>query len=82
MSRDVIPDDELAAAFRNTNFGNADPRKILEASVLKKALGYHCGHTITQIMKRLRLIGKSDALLVRGRDVLRSAYDHLMKDGG
>lgn len=82
MSKDVISDEELEIAFLGTNFGPVDHRKLLEASVLKKAAGYYCGHTITQIMQRMKLIGANDTVLVRGRKVLQGAYAHLMRDGG
>lgn len=82
MSKGVIPDYELGAAFNGTDFGNADHRKLLEASVLKKAMGYHCGHTITTIMQEMGLVGNSGQVLVRGRMLLREAYDHLVRNGG
>ena len=74
-STDIVTHDELVAAFRNTNFGGVDHRQLLHASVLKKAVGYHCGHTITCIMQELRLIGKNGNLLERGRMLLRTDAD-------
>lgn len=82
MSIKTIPDGELTEAFTGTNFGGADHRALLEASVLKKALGYHCGHTITTIMRDMRLIGKNGNVLRRGQLLLREAYDHLLRAGG
>ena len=54
MSTSVIPDLELEDTFKGTDFGGADHRKLLETSVLKKAMGYHCGHTITTIMQDVK----------------------------
>lgn len=61
MSTQLLPvsDEELHAAFKNTNFGVKDHRSLLNTSVLKKLVGYHCGHTITCIMQKLGLIGKT-----------------------
>ena len=55
-----ITDDEIAAAFEGTNFGGADHRKLLEQGVLKRLTGYHCGHTLTIIMRRLGLTTEKD----------------------
>ena len=74
-SEDVVTPRELEVAFLGTNFGGADHRQLLHASVLKKAVGYHCGHTITCIMQELRLIGKNGNLLERGRMLLRTDAD-------
>lgn len=82
MSKGVIPDYELEDAFRGTNFGEVDRRKPLEASVLKKAMGYYCGHTITTIMQGIGLIGKNGTVLRRGKMLLRDSYDHLVREGG
>lgn len=71
-SEDVVPQAELDEAFKHTNFGCADYRRLLHASVLKQAVGYHCGHTITCIMQELHLIGKNGDLLKRGRTLLRA----------
>ena len=77
MSYETVSDDELEAAFEGTNFGTRDHRQLLEISVLKKAVGYHCGHTITTIMRDLRLIGKDSKVLRRGQ-MLREAFHDLM----
>ncbi len=82
MSTGVIPDHELEDAFKGTNFGTVDHRKLLEASVLKKAFGYHCGHTITTIMQDMGLINADGKVLRRGQMLLREAYDHLLFLGG
>lgn len=74
----TITDEEITAAFAGTNFGRTDYRELLQASVLKRAMDYHCGWTITQIMIRMKLIGKtSHRPTKRGRKLLREAYGHL-----
>lgn len=74
-SEDIVTPRELEVAFLGTNFGGTDHRQLLHASVLKKAVGYHCGHTITRVMQKLRLIGKNGNLLKRGRMLLRTDAD-------
>lgn len=74
-SEDIVSPQELEAAFRGTDFGGVDHRELLHASVLKKAVGYHCGYTITCIMRELRLIGAHGAVLQRGRDLLHTYKD-------
>lgn len=80
-SSKVISEKELERAFAGTNFGTTDHREILHTAMLKKACGYHCGHTITEIMKELRLIGHKGALLKRGIEFLRASYHKQMLDG-
>lgn len=82
MSSKTIPDGELTDAFAGTNFGGANHRALLESSVLKKAMGYHCGHTITTIMRDMGLINADGKVLRRGQMVLREAYGHLTFNGG
>lgn len=50
-----VSDAEMNVAFANTNFGNADHRVLLAKSVLKRLVNHHCGHTITMIMRELKL---------------------------
>ncbi len=78
----LVSDEEIEKAFRNTNFGRTDYRELLNASVLKKLVGYHCGHTITTIMQELGLIGKTGKPTERGIAVVRDAFGHLMRNGG
>lgn len=73
---------EIAEVFRNTNFGRSDHRALLEASVLKKLVGYHCGHTITQIMKELALIGKTGIVTKKGKAFVAHAYHDMMTNSG
>ncbi|TXH13247.1 MAG: hypothetical protein E6R03_11655 [Hyphomicrobiaceae bacterium] len=62
-----ITTNELTVAFRCTNFGTADHRKLLAHSVLKVLAGYECGSTITVIMRNLDLITKSGTVTAKGR---------------
>jgi hypothetical protein len=82
MTHHDLGDEEIARAFMNTNFGHTEYRKLLEVSVLKKLVGYHCGHAITVIMKDLKLIGKTGKPTKRGILLVREAYGHLMTRGG
>lgn len=78
----VVSERELGVAFLGTNFGGADHRKLIEVGVLKKACGYSCGHTLTQIMIGLKLTGANGAVLKRGRKLMRVAYHEHMINGG
>ena len=86
MSKAKIPepvtDAEIAEAFRFTNFGHSRHRELLNVSVLKKLVGYHCGHTITTIMQELRLIGKTGKPTKRGIQLVRDAFAEQMRLGG
>ncbi|WP_454674874.1 hypothetical protein [Achromobacter pestifer] len=78
----VVSERELEVAFLGTNFGGADHRKLIEIGAFKKACGFQCGHTLTQIMIGLKLINANGTLLKRGRELLRAAYHELMLNGG
>ncbi|MEG0002633.1 hypothetical protein [Comamonas sp.] len=82
-SSEVVSEEELIAAFRGTNFGTTEHRHLLHQAVLKKACGYHCGHTITMIMRDLGLICKKEPLLPtrKGRDLMRIAFREQMMEG-
>ena len=77
-----LTDAEIAAAFAGTNFGHTNYRELLHASVFKKLVGYHCGHTITIIMEKMGLIGKTGKPTKRGVALVREAYSHLMTVSG
>lgn len=79
---EVVSERELQVAFLGTNFGGADHRKLIEIGVLKTACGYCSGHTLTQIMIGLKLIGTNRTVLKRGRNLMRVAYSELMRNGG
>lgn len=82
-SSEIVSEAELQKAFAGTNFGTTEHRHILHQAVLKKACGYHCGHTITMIMLELGLIVKTQPLLPtkKGRDLMRIAFREQMMDG-
>lgn len=63
-----VTDEEIASAFEGTNFGSSDHRNLLACSVLKVALNYHCGWTITEIMKRMGLITATLKVTARGKE--------------
>jgi len=50
--------------------------------VLKKLVGYRCGHTITTIMKELGLIGATDAPTQKGKAFAAHSYADLMLRAG
>lgn len=77
-----VTDEEIAEAFLNTNFGITDYRAILKSAMLKKLVGYHCGHTITNIMEKLGLIGKSGKPIKRGIQFIRESYAPFMMHSG
>lgn len=56
----MFDDAQISEAFKGTNFGMPNTpdnnRLILKNALLKAAVGYYNGHTITQIMMRLDLI--------------------------
>ena len=78
----VISEAELQMVFAGTNFGTTEHRYLLHQAVLKKACGYHCGHTITAIMLELGVISKKEPLLPtrKGRDLMRIALHKQMID--
>jgi hypothetical protein len=78
----VVGHVEIAAAFAGTNFGHTRYLELLQSSVLKKLVGYHCGYTITTIMEKMGLIGKTGKPTKRGIALVREAYCHLMRMGG
>ena len=63
-SSSIVSDEDIVRAFEGTNFGTDNHRELLHVGVLKKACQYHCGHTITTIMRDLgKAKVKSDSLL-------------------
>lgn len=78
----IISDNEIEEVFAGTNFGCKNYREILNSSLLKKLCRYHCGHTITTIMQKLGLIGKTGKPTKKGIDQLREAYADIIKNSG
>ena len=77
----AVTDDEITIAFLGTNFGRTDYKFLLAGSVFKKAVGYHCGHTITCIMEDMNpILPKTGKITQRGRDFLYEMYN--LKDSG
>ncbi len=76
-----LTDEEIDKAFHNTNFGPCiNRRKYIAYSLLKVASGWHCGSTITQIMKELKLIGKRIDLPTVTKKGKRYMWDTLAID--
>jgi len=69
-----ITDEQIAAAFAGTNFGNADHRKLLEQGVLKRWAGYYSGHTLTMILQTLGLTTAKGAVTAKGRQFAFAAF--------
>ncbi len=69
-----ITDAEIASAFEGTNFGGADHRKLLEQGALKRLTGYHCGHTLTMIMRKLGLTTEKDTVTKKGKRFCMGAF--------
>jgi hypothetical protein len=70
----VVSDEEIKAQFTGTNFGREDFRTLLEQGVLKAQCGYHNGHTLSTILKRLDLVDKAGAVTEHGRHFLFGAF--------
>lgn len=77
----IVSDAELELVFDGTNFGTTEHRHLLHQAVLKKACGYHCGHTITMIMRELRLITNAGLPTKKGRRLIGVAFLEQMMDG-
>lgn len=69
-----ITDANIAEAFEGTNFGGANHRKLLEQGVLKRLTGYHCGHTLTMILRRLGLTTANDTVTKKGKRFAIEAF--------
>lgn len=76
-----ITDAEIYVAFENTNFGGADHRKLLEQGVLKSLTGYHCGHTLTMIMRKLGLTTQKGNVTKKGKEFCMSAFYEMKHSG-
>lgn len=79
---EIVSDQEITEAFGNGNFGVTDYRKLLEASVLKRLVDYHCGHTITTIMFKLGLTTKNNTVTKKGKRFVAKAQDVLLQRSG
>lgn len=73
-----VSDEDIEAAFQYTHYGPDNRRERLTKSVLKVAVGYHCGSTMQGIMRSLGLIGqhrqgRAPVLTKKGREYLQTA---------
>ncbi|MDP3819669.1 MAG: hypothetical protein Q8Q57_11810 [Methylotenera sp.] len=80
--KNEITDDEIITAFANSNFGeriqSAEQKRLyLRCAVMKAAMGYGSGFTITKIMKELKLLNKTGLPNSKGRYLLCGLYDQL-----
>ena len=55
-----LTDEVINAAFEGANFGRTDFRTILAETVMKRAAGYHSGHTAACIATELRLLSQKN----------------------
>jgi len=76
----VFSDHDIQIAFLGTNFGRIDYRSLLASSVMKKAVGYHCGYTISRIMEVMLSVDTKGKLTQKGRDLVYKHYN--LKDAG
>lgn len=53
---DLVSDDDMVKAFKNTNFGHDDFRGLLAQGCIKALAGWHQGHFLTVILDQLGLI--------------------------
>jgi hypothetical protein len=53
-----MTDDEIAAAFKGTDFGDELQTHTLRRGLLKLACGYYNGYTLNQIIEKLELAEK------------------------
>ena len=66
-----LTDAHIEIAFKNTNFGTTDYRRLLLVGVFKSMVGYSSGHTLTEIMRTLKLVGRNGTVSKRGREFIR-----------
>jgi hypothetical protein len=80
----VLPADTISILFTGTNFGSSEKtdvgrRGLMVECVLKRASGYHDGHTITTICKEAGLLTEAGRPTKAG---MRWAFDQLYRCGG
>ena len=84
MNPIVLMPNVIDALFDDSNFGGAEKtdvgrRGLMCECVLKRASGYHDGHTITTICKDARLLRQDGTPAAGG---VRWAFDQLYHCGG
>lgn len=78
---DLVPDEQMQAAFAGTNFGHTDFRGLLAQGCIKALAGWHQGHTITSILDEIRLISWNRhsgriKVTAKGRHYIWLAFKH------
>lgn len=74
INESPITDAQIEFAFRGTNFGPRDHRKLLEQGVLKTWAGYSSGSTLTAIMRDLGLLTRKGEVSALGRKFAFAAF--------
>jgi len=78
--KELVSDADVQDAFKGTNFGSEKPRNIIFDTLLKRATGYHAGHTAEAIAIELKLISpKAKKLTRKGGTYLYSAVQLKLK---
>lgn len=72
--QEIISDDELFEAFKNTNFGTLDFRYIIAIATLKCLSGYAQGYTSKYVSTKLGLISPTYKVTAKGRQYLYLHY--------
>ncbi|MDR9836930.1 MULTISPECIES: hypothetical protein [Herbaspirillum] len=68
MNRDYqLSDQQIADAFKGTNYGNADLRKELAHGVLSRMCGLAIGGTTERVLQDLGMLTKKRNATKRGR---------------
>lgn len=72
----LITDEEIKEAFgdTHTSYDPEERRELLEKGVLDMLGGYRSGHTLTEVMIKMKLISKSGGVLKRGRMFLHETF--------
>jgi hypothetical protein len=80
---EIISDADVDRIHANANFGDMPKRQVINEGVFKYAIGSHCGHTQTQILREHGLItqprGPSEnaSLTAKGKRYARAVFAHL-----
>ena len=80
---EIISDADVDRIHANANFGDMPKRQVINEGVFKYAIGSHCGHTQTQILREHGLItqprgpAENASLTAKGKRYARSVFAHL-----
>jgi hypothetical protein len=70
----IVSDSEISEAFKNTNFGDANPRNVVADTLIKCVCGYGTGRTALSICKELKLLTYANGSITKkGRKYLFQA---------